>query len=499
MLGHWMVETDYRASVQHFVAGLSDYEHEIWCGKYRTYYHALRRLRTDAARDYLCGLYSHTGRPATNQCQILLSFILMGRMGETSLTKWVEIVRTDRMIRALIGVFGNDKPPVLGDYYHFIDRLWTQPWKEQLLGRRDTLPYNHNLRPTDKKPGKGNKWEETRGTITEECEKLILSEKDFPQYYEVHMQQLFRILGLKPSQAAGLLNGVDTISGDGTCFHEFASPSGCRIGECTCGHKEGDRCTCPRHFSDPSATWGYDSDEDIYYFGHTLYTLCVHNSDLAIDLPVHIRTATARRHDSVTGLVALNEYFRVNPDISFSNLCLDSAHDNYPTYRLCQNFWHINPFIDLNIKRGRPKVIHDTVSIDSDGTPMCQAGKRMVFSGIDRSRNRCKYRCPYAAANQDQNQCPCKGQCSSSNYGRTVYTHPEWDIRLYTPVPRGTDAYKAVYNNRTSCERMNNRLLNDYHLHTWRGRTRKRLAFFSTFAAINVHLDAQLKVLKDTA
>ena len=34
----------------------------------------------------------------------------------------------------------------------------------------------------------------------------------------------------------------------------------------------------------------------------------------------------------------------------------------------------------------------------------------------------------------------------SPQYGRVTKTKPEWDIRLYTDVPRGTEAYKKIYN-----------------------------------------------------
>ena len=31
---------------------------------------------------------------------------------------------------------------------------------------------------------------------------------------------------------------------------------------------------CGRHYSDPDASWGWDSDNKTWYFGHTLYMLC---------------------------------------------------------------------------------------------------------------------------------------------------------------------------------------------------------------------------------
>ena len=62
-----------------------------------------------------------------------------------------------------------------------------------------------------------------------------------------------------------------------------------------------------------------------------------------------------------------------------------------------------------------------------------------------------------------------------------------------SPVARGTDEYQKIYNNRTSCERVNNRVLNDYHLHDMGIHTRKRYSFFTMVICINIHLDARLK------
>lgn len=98
------------------------------------------------------------------------------------------------------------------------------------------------------------------------------------------------------------------------------------------------------------------------------------------DIPLHLRFLDARRHDSVSGLVSLAEFHSLNPELKIANLCLDSAHDNYPTYNLC-NDWNIRPFIDLNTNRGRPPSIPDHVTIDTDGTPLCHAGYRMAYWG----------------------------------------------------------------------------------------------------------------------
>ena len=49
---------------------------------------------------------------------------------------------------------------------------------------------------------------------------------------------------------------------------------------------------------------------------------------------------------------------------------------------------------------------------------------------------------------------------------------------------------------RTAAERINNGILNDYGVEKSRTRGKKRIFFFTMIAAINIHLDAQLKVMK---
>ena len=131
---------------------------------------------------------------------------------------------------------------------------------------------------------------------------------------------------------------------------------------------------------------------------------------------------------------------------------------------LCQK-WDIRPFIDLNMNRGRPESIPESISIDKDGTPLCMAVHRMVNWGYCKQKHSRKWRCPLTCGKIGS--CPCRETCSPSPYDRCVYTEPDWDIRLYPPVPRGTEEYKQTYSNRTSYERVNNRVLNDYHLHQY--------------------------------
>jgi uncharacterized protein YbbC (DUF1343 family) len=50
---------------------------------------------------------------------------------------------------------------------------------------------------------------------------------------------------------------------------------------------------------------------------------------------------------------------------------------------------------------------------------------------------------------------------------------------------------------RTAAERVNDRILQDYGVENGSVRGKKRISFIATLAAVNVHLDAQVKVLSE--
>lgn len=501
MLKSWQTNTDYRTFLHNYRMSLPDDSARNYYNKlHRNDMKAMYRLDIDAAMEYLKPLYPDFGRPAVCQSQIIRTFVLMLRINVLSIDKMVSLLRCSPNLAAIAGLTPSNVPPV-GSFYDFISRLWTQDPSERHLGINDVLPCDRNANALDEVLkialsgglGDDGKLPDSNPSITKECERIIRSGESFPNSFGVHFQTLFRILGVKGSLSAGLLAPVKTISGDGTCFHVHANPNGHR--RCDCLKRGITSCKCDRHFSDPDATWGYDSDLDKHFYGHTIYTLTAHNAEVHVDLPLHIRLTSARRHDSASGLISLHEYFSADPLASIENICLDSAHDNMPTYRLCIDTWHCNPLIDLNCKRGRKKHIQDSISIGPDGVPICHAGERMTYQGMDYTNNRIKFRCPLAAAGKSTSSCKCIGNCSSSNYGRCVYVKADSDIRLYPPIPRDSTQYKNIYKDRTSCERVNNRILNNYHLASYKGRSAMRVSFFTILAAINIHLDAQIKVL----
>ena len=68
-----------------------------------------------------------------------------------------------------------------------------------------------------------------------------------------------------------------TISGDGTSVHAHSNPNGHILPSPAHTLSQQEYASLPRHYSDPDASWGWDSDLDSFYFGYTLFQLSCHN------------------------------------------------------------------------------------------------------------------------------------------------------------------------------------------------------------------------------
>ena len=273
------------------------------------------------------------------------------------------------------------------------------------------------------------------------------------------------------------------LSGDGSSLHIHASQYGHQI---TDGNEEDPVF----RFSAPDADIGWDSDLNSFYLGFTFYNISCHNPSRNIDLPVFISLEKASRHDALTSISATAQLFDMNPDLHPLYMCLDSASDSLPIYQYFR-LNHIIPVIDHNPRRDSSKSGNEKETVNQNGIPVCRAGLEMINYGYNHQRGRRKFRCPLAMGKIDH--CPHKDECSSSAYGRTVYVTDGEDPRNGGPLLYKSGKWKQIYKNRTCTERINNRVLNDYHLHQMRILNKAKNAFFSIFAGINFHLDAWIK------
>ena len=98
----------------------------------------------------------------------------------------------------------------------------------------------------------------------------ILQDKDIPFNFEARLQEFFYLVAVVPSIQCGLIPTENlTVSGDGTAVHTHANARGHHSKYALASDSSKD--TAPRHFSDPDASWGWDSDLDKFYYGYTLF------------------------------------------------------------------------------------------------------------------------------------------------------------------------------------------------------------------------------------
>lgn len=491
MLKNWQSHQEYRFLL-HEAKVKADSSFRTILNSLSTVRAKLGALDPDPVMELLKPLYSRTGRPAVNQVQILRSLVLFCLLRSSGLvccglTAWAECVLPGNPVfLALAGIFLSPPPPV-GSYFDFMNRLWALKDRSRYSRRSVFADFKNRKTKPDKPSGRGQKAKEHPG-VTKKLARHFQNGKDVPNP-EAMLQKILFTAAVLPSQGLGLIpeSGI-TVSGDGTAVHTHSSPF---------GHSPKKTVVpappfTPRHFSDPDASFGWDSDINDHFFGFSLYHLSIHNPGAKVDLPIVCRFTHARRHDSVSGLITLHQLHENFPEISMANVCLDSAHDNYPTYEILRQ-WGAVPFIDLNT-HGKP--LEDPsggTPLDKDGTPLCPDGHRMTYYGFDRNKQSYKWRCPFATG---KTGC-CRFRCMNpSEYGMTVYTKKDSDIRLFPPVLRNTAEWKETYNNRTACERINNRILNDYGLHSMRIHGFDHYSFWTMLICICIHLDAWFKTGK---
>ena len=475
MLGTWRSHADYRNFVLRRLEGyygdpLSPaHEHFSIIAK-------LFIFDLDPLKDIIAGRYSNTGRPAVNQPEIMRIFILMQHL-KKPISKWVGALKSNFLLRTACGLSKSNIPDISSLY----------AFNYRITGKEQAPKIRSFKRKPKFKLKKGEKLQPKHPNITRRlAEKLIIGRR----FRDPAAESINAVLALviKQSYSHGLIGPRVNISGDGTCMDTGASPYGRK----TCGCKGSSiyNCDCPRLFSDPSASWGWDSHAERPFYGYSGYFLSARDKTYKVDLPLYLRIVDAKRHDSVSALVALSEFRDRYPQLCIDTFISDSASDNQATYELLEE-WGIDAVIALGKPiNGKAKY---PIPIDfSDATPICPSGRRMVFCGDGVKRPRSKWRCPKAMGKAGEGA-GC-GACSDKPYGRTVYTKPPWDPRIFCSIPRGTERWKSLMNERTAAERVNKRILIDYGVGSTRRWGKKRIAFAVLMAAINIHLDAQIKV-----
>ncbi len=158
--------------------------------------------------------------------------------------------------------------------------------------------------------------------------------------------------------------------------------------------------------------------------------------------------------DSVSLKPILSDFFAAHPNLSYKTFLGDAAFDSYDNYSMLKNDFHFErACIPINTRNS--KTSH--AEFNAHGTPICPLdGSEFKFLGKSGGKNRSprfKWVCPQSKQHGSKRICSCKTPCTSSTYGKCVYTYPDKDFRLYPGIPRDTQHWDNLYRHRVVIER----------------------------------------------
>ena len=160
--------------------------------------------------------------------------------------------------------------------------------------------------------------------------------------------------------------------------------------------------------------------------------------------------------DSTSLKPVLSDFFSAHPTFSFKTFLADSSFDSYDNYTMLSKDFHFERIcIPLNPRNS--KAAH--ADFNENGTPVCPLDKTpFTYLGTSSGKNRSmrfKWVCHKSlkVPKSSKRTCICDTPCTTSTYGRCVYTYPNKDLRLYPGIPRGTQHWDNLYRHRTLIER----------------------------------------------
>jgi hypothetical protein len=435
---------------------------------------SLLELEHAHAKMIVCYAPRHSGAQKPYDPVVMLrSFLLMALCGFSSINKWQAHLKGHPELIILAG-FPKEKPPSVGTFYAFMNRLLNGTYKKKCS--HVTHPSEHLKGKRFLRHLKGEKalrkeqfTDASEGKVKLTVDKAIASLKNhLPDDFITKINELLMLCVVIPSAERGFLGNLNklVVAGDGSVLPSHATGRG--HSRCYC-HEEGiQKCNCARYYSDPSATWGWDSYHEKYYFGYRLHAMCI-NED-GRDLPVHLMLDGAHNHDSIMGvhaLVRLHKQLRKYlPYAKMKYGIFDAGYDSNAFYSLFKKL-DVTAIIPLN-RRNIPRTDANQVERNEKGIPICPGGIEYKLHGTNKRRRKVVYHCPAKYLGRvngkqqykvDLSRCPLGVLCEpDSVMGPLINLHFDNSPRLNPEVPRETKLFKKLYKQRTTCERFFSRI-----------------------------------------
>jgi len=198
-------------------------------------------------------------------------------------------------------------------------------------------------------------------------------------------------------------------------------------------------------------------------FGHKL--MLASTTYQGVELPLALQTSPANFHDSVLAPVLLEmlDAMFSGSALRLSHAIMDRGFDAAPLYHLVSTLG-ATPIIPLH-PNAKPLHSDGDQTFNEDGVPLCKAGIPMTRHGKSPNGAAVMFNCPAKYAGRedgkvvrkvDVERCPLGSLCDpTSKMGPMVHVDLQKNGRLSPLIPRDSERFKELYNQRTVAERMN--------------------------------------------
>ena len=478
---------------------------------------AVTLLDLEPARPLLVAGYSHRkgGKPPRNPVAMLRALALMLMCGLTSINHWVRRLKGEPELLVLSGFDPAAGAPGVGTFYDFIARILDGAYDSHLKpGSRpsDRVRARSFLRQLgeEKTARKAVTQAELALANQGRVEQLVKAGiaargQPTPNDFSYRLNEILTLCAVVPSAAMGLLGDLRSLvmAGDGTSIRSHAADFG--HATCTCKKDGLPKCSCYRRYSDPTATCGWDSHREEYYFGYRLHALVSHFE--AKDLPLQVSAEGAHTPDVVMGVEAtlrLTKRFSL-PDLRthVSKAVWDAGYDAMGFYRLHAALG-IAPLIPLATVAKTPACV-DQIPRNDEGTPLCKGLLPMRLHQRNVPDQELVYNCPVKRPGRENGkpvfknhveECPLGVLCDSKSVmGPIVHLKLAGDPRMNLAIPRESAQFTELYKERTTTERFNSTLKSKGHMANGAFRRQHVAHMAGMLHAVGMHAKAWVKKL----
>jgi hypothetical protein len=433
----------------------------------------LLNLNLDSVLPILLACYCPTVRRKPRDClSMFRACLFMTLLRIQGTNQWAKDIRSNALYAAACG-FDPDDTPGVGTYYDFMKRIIDGPYRKPENGTVKKSEYNAMKHRRNLKGEKDRRKDDLdpNHPKSEIVSKKLLADADKPRPAGMLkiLEDLLFAAGIIPSLEAGLFSLTEelVVSGDGSIMETAASRRGRPT--CDCRSRGIFKCDHDRLYESPTADFCWDHIRKTFVFGDRYYHLITTRN--GHDFPLCSCMPGGNVSDYTLSLETFDRFAKAANEngapCSISIFCGDCHHDSYAHYRFFDKKG-VDTVIPLSAKSKKVSVHlpgRDEVRLDADGTPLCPAGKPMRYQHFNGKKQTHVFNCPAKRpARRDgkrkfvfhREECPNRKDCMfESTMAPFAYIKSSDDPRMFPRIPRNSERYRKIRNQRSASERVN--------------------------------------------